>query len=528
MPLRNPPPSTPLTASGLTTRQATQQRRRTLQTISELHVSSHEILPELLHASTSNNANGYHDDRRVRENTAAKKKKKNRPWTGSFERQPAGKVNVPPLPNLPKASVSNDNPVTSKKGNVAIKPIATLRRQTSLQMHDYNHGTPPVRRHSEREMRDRAIADARARRSNVHGLALGSPSTLPSMSRLNGFDHRRLTPSIQDRGNQQHHVQNGRNIYNGAARHSDRSADALQKGGKMARSASTSGSTHLAHPKEIARSRSTSSMSTPRGISYRPPVAPNPMTPTHSANSFAMARNNYPTPSPAAMTRGRDSRSPNPMARSSSAHSTATVATSASNKSEHSHRRSSPSSHSNRSSRSRKHGITQEHLDALAVLTAPAPVPDGRMTPQSLALFEAQQKQLEEKLRRASIASDRATRASQAHKLTRSTSASGISQHSDMSSRYKASLNGHLTTNNGSGQESSNALTPESVRLLREREKLLRWKAEREKAEFQRREREKIKERVRRANEMEEARDRELVEQKQKKRQRGCCGLFGA
>jgi hypothetical protein len=527
MPLRNPPPSTPLTASGLTTRQATQQRRRTLQTISELHVSSHEILPDLLHASTSNNANGYHDDRRVKENTAAKKKK-NRPWTGSFERQPAGKVNVPPLPNLPKASVSNGNPVTSKKGNVAIKPIATLRRQTSLQMHDYNHGTSPVGRHSEREMRDRAIADARARCSNVYGLALGSPSTLPSMSRLNGFDHRRITPSIRDRGNQQQHVQNGRNIYNGAARHSNRSADALQKGGKMARSASTNGSTHLAHPKEIARSRSMSSMSTPRGISYRPPVAPNPMTPTHSTNSFAMARNSYPTPSPAAMTRGRDSRSPNPLARSSSAHSTATVATSASNKSEHSHRRSSPSSHSNRSSRSRKHGITQEHLDALAVLTAPAPVPDGRMTPQSLALFEAQQKQLEEKLRRASIASDRATRTSQAHKLTRSTSASGISQQSDMSSRYKASLNGHPTTNNGSGQESSNALTPESVRLLREREKLLRWKAEKEKAEFQRREREKIKERVRRANEMEEARDRELVEQKQKKRQRGCCGLFGA
>jgi hypothetical protein len=45
-------------------------------------------------------------------------------------------------------------------------------------------------------------------------------------------------------------------------------------------------------------------------------------------------------------------------------------------------------------------------------------------------------------------------------------------------------------------------LTPESIRLLREREKLVRWRAEREKQLFEQRERER-EERVRAANEKE-------------------------
>ncbi|KAF2257347.1 hypothetical protein BU26DRAFT_499858 [Trematosphaeria pertusa] len=65
----------------------------------------------------------------------------------------------------------------------------------------------------------------------------------------------------------------------------------------------------------------------------------------------------------------------------------------------------------------------------------------------------------------------------------------------------------------------------ESVRLLREREKLVRWKAEREKAEFERTERAKIRERVRRANELEEEKEKELAKQMKKKKS-WLCGLL--
>ncbi|OCK92085.1 uncharacterized protein K441DRAFT_679278 [Cenococcum geophilum 1.58] len=66
--------------------------------------------------------------------------------------------------------------------------------------------------------------------------------------------------------------------------------------------------------------------------------------------------------------------------------------------------------------------------------------------------------------------------------------------------------------------ENLTGLTPESVRLLREREKLVRWKAGREKAEFERKERER--ERVAAANEKWDAGEKE----EKKKKKTGCLG----
>lgn len=137
---------------------------------------------------------------------------------------------------------------------------------------------------------------------------------------------------------------------------------------------------------------------------------------------------------------------------------------------------------------------------------------------------------MDEKIRRASVASERAARMSQIQERNWSRSASRASKHSigtDGGKSDRVSVNGQQD----SGGLEVEGLSPESVRLLREREKLLRWKAEREKIEFERREREKIRERVRRANEMEEARSKELEKtqkKKKNKKSRGCCGLFAA
>jgi hypothetical protein len=180
------------------------------------------------------------------------------------------------------------------------------------------------------------------------------------------------------------------------------------------------------------------------------------------------------------------------------------------------------------------------------------------MTPESMQFLEQQQRKLDEEIRRQSVASERSARMSliQEGKKTGSRmsgSGSGFgSAHSYNTYPNPSSNRGSLAqspnqshrvsmtsaygpSSCGPGSEGQNSslpaealqgLTPESVRLLREREKLVRWKAAREKVEFGRREREKIRERVRRANEMEEARRRELEMEKKGKR-RGCCAFFG-
>lgn len=137
---------------------------------------------------------------------------------------------------------------------------------------------------------------------------------------------------------------------------------------------------------------------------------------------------------------------------------------------------------------------------------------------------------------------DGRARSSSAHSTaTARTSVSGGTSHSQRSrSRYsnsqtsQCSKNRHqrqvvdkerldaLATLTG-GNNQRNSVTADSLRLVREREKLLRWKAEREKMEFERREREKIKERVRQANLKELQRSKEMEEEvKRKKKERGC------
>ncbi|KAF2689595.1 hypothetical protein K458DRAFT_413864 [Lentithecium fluviatile CBS 122367] len=73
---------------------------------------------------------------------------------------------------------------------------------------------------------------------------------------------------------------------------------------------------------------------------------------------------------------------------------------------------------------------------------------------------------------------------------------------------------------------------PQDMTLLQKREKMLQSKAEKEKLELEKmtreKAREKVKERVRRANELEEEKEKALVKVEQKKRRRNLfCGLFG-
>jgi hypothetical protein len=140
------------------------------------------------------------------------------------------------------------------------------------------------------------------------------------------------------------------------------------------------------------------------------------------------------------------------------------------------------------------------------------------MTPQSVTLLQQQEKRLEEKLRRMSVASERARRMSLMQEGKRSRAGSRASQQTCGTEKSQGGLSEIL---DGKAME---GMSPESVRLLREREKLLRWKAEREKSQFEQKDRDRIRERVRRANEMEDEKSRHLAKAQKK---RGCCGMFG-
>jgi hypothetical protein len=220
--------------------------------------------------------------------------------------------------------------------------------------------------------------------------------------------------------------------------------------------------------------------------------------------------------------------------------------------------------------------VTQEQLDALAALTAPVPPPDGAMTEASLKFLEEQRRRLTEKKRRESLVSSRrggggGGRDSSAEGSVRggvgassvagSVTGPGNNRASSLARRPESVMSGTSVSVSvtepfpvfkGKGKEKADdfsappsasvsvsekqfgagweresmvlakgesltGLTPESVRLLREREKLVRWKAEREKAEFERKEREK--ERVAAANEKWDA-----GEKGEKKKKTGCLG----
>ncbi|KAF2005294.1 hypothetical protein P154DRAFT_518818 [Amniculicola lignicola CBS 123094] len=216
--------------------------------------------------------------------------------------------------------------------------------------------------------------------------------------------------------------------------------------------------------------------------------------------------------------------------RASSAHSAISAAETTTSHGTRLSRRSASPATSSHSRRRHRREITKEHLHALAALTAPAPRPDGNMTAESIAFFDAQQKKLDEKRRRESVASERAMRISliEQENRSRATSRTRSIYH------YRpptASSNGVPTmpepsmTHSATIEDTDEAtMANESIRLLREREKLVRWKAEREKVDFERKQRDKIRERVRRANEMEEERSKALEKQQHKKKKRGWCG----
>ncbi|KAF2497970.1 hypothetical protein BU16DRAFT_525541 [Lophium mytilinum] len=216
---------------------------------------------------------------------------------------------------------------------------------------------------------------------------------------------------------------------------------------------------------------------------------------------------------------------------------------------------------SSRASRRGSTSVSKEHLAALAALTGPAPPPDDQMTPESIAFFEKQKRVLDERTRRESVAKDRGERMERlkrGREMEKVLSGDIIGgalggyreghdssdEHSEFipsaepsqaggvrsptpTSLYSAPGKGkrRLTLDDPIGDldTSIEGLTPESIRLLREREKLVRWRAEREKQLFEQKERER-EERVRAANEKEAMRmgDVEKGGNSKGEKRRGC------
>lgn len=595
MPLQAIPPHriTANKTQRLTSREVLQERRRTLQTVSELSQvpSSPEPSSTTVPTGTSNHASKRYS---VGHTLTGRK---NRPQSGSLERsiqrQPTILITEADTPSLQLASTAlpdnqtghlqreNDQAQNSSKSN-RLSVRFSLRKspkdgqesssnsyeaarsasgriaqksgqnpgneriptaQMSVRVQDATGRSVPygdgVRggRDSEKIRREQAVTEAKARREKQGGgISMGSSSTLPSMSP----PPIQVPNSVQPRGrtSQQQLLRNSRTMDGSrptgqvhrqiSQPQIDRHLDNNDINARLLKRASAHGNGALtAYRDPILRPQSTSSNVTTasRILTQNNPM---PFSSTQSPMSYS-----FPRPPSEALLQERTSRSGYPSqrsrVRSSSTHSAVTANTSVSNGTNGS-RKSSPAPRYRRSSNSRRHqnGITKEHLDALAALTAPSPTPDGRTTPESAAFLQSHQRKLDEKVRRASVASERATRISQSQENRRSRSGSRVSQHSrgtDASKSYRISINEVMKGGNGVNSGRLEGLTPESVRLLREREKLLRWKAEREKVEFEKREREKIRERVKRANEMEEARSKDLA--KAQKKRRGCCGLFG-
>ncbi|KAF2741077.1 hypothetical protein EJ04DRAFT_548033 [Polyplosphaeria fusca] len=410
------------------------------------------------------------------------------------------------------------------------------------------------RHNKEVARRQQAVSEAKARRaSEGHGITLGSSSKLPSMSPLPVSK-----PSlVHIRGStgQQQLLQNSRSM----GRHRPISDVAKRRSSGLLQEAANNGLQNDTDAQLLKRA-STNSMAlgkeyrrhslaqletsvriqaTPhnkrssRVLSQHKPMPLIMAGEAPMAYTSSQSQTTYPFPRPPSGVIAEDEirhlRDPSPHRNSFSS--------SKSNTSRHAPRPRQSSvpqpGHKSKSSRHQR-GVTQEHLDALAALTAPAPTPDANMTPQSLELLDSQQKLLEEKIRRHNLASEQALRAEYTRHRSRSRASStgrsrrsGHSYGSDMTQTYDGNNENSVPL---SGTKDANGfeiqgLTPDSVRLLREREKLLRWKAEREKLEFEKREREKIRQRVQRANELEEERTRNL--ELLKKERRGCCGFLG-
>jgi PAB1-binding protein PBP1 len=116
----------------------------------------------------------------------------------------------------------------------------------------------------------------------------------------------------------------------------------------------------------------------------------------------------------------------------------------------------------------------------IAALTAPATAPNARMTRECLALLEAQQKELDNKIKRASLAYDQTSRQSWGNRPV--STATCLSTGGSLEHKYSTGDK----TEDGAAQNGhrEEGPSPESVRLIREKEKIVRWNAARENVEF--------------------------------------------
>ncbi|KAF2258753.1 hypothetical protein CC78DRAFT_548897 [Lojkania enalia] len=396
-------------------------------------------------------------------------------------------------------------------------------------------------------LREQIVLNAKTRRAREgRGIVMGSSSILPSMSPLptklpNSLPNRK--PSIPRLPMRQGQTNSIHSAFGGAERKTGDYSFYEPHVNKMNDSPypqllrrTKDHSTSVAADPARTPSRTLYQPRSLSQISSRPSSTPPPM-PTSSA-SYMNPKSQLTNPLPRSRSQVLAKEyswhtTPPPqdsIVRPLSVHSIASIVSSKSNVSRQS-RQSHQSSRTSRSEPTRKSRgphktMSQEQMDALAALTARAPTPNGRMTPKSLALLQSQQQLLDDRIRRESVASERALRISMIREQRKLGAAlqtkAGLSQQSlDIKGDHTRPIS---SGGDGNSNEREVSLTPESIRLLREKEKLVRWKAERRKLEFERRERAKIRERVRRANEIEEAKSKSMDKTKAK---RGCCGLFG-
>jgi hypothetical protein len=416
-----------------------------------------------------------------------------------------------------------------------------------------------ARRGSELKKREQEVVEARMRREQQRrGLMVGSSSTLPYLSPVPAKPNEIY---IRGRANQQQLLQNSR------AMNIKRSTSGLLvprpsiatinghtgnniMDAKLLKSASTNNSLHLtAHYDSVQPpqfTRSTSNTTHIKNAASQGQSAPAPhifkasISRTFSSSTIPTAsrppgqsHSNFPCPPPAALFQDRPSRTPSSQERSSrrsSVCSTTTTTTSLSTSTRRSRSTSSPHLGHSSSRRHHHNGVTKEHLDALASLTSSKPTSDGRLH-ESVGFPAARQRQPDDSLLSRSHSSSRHQNPLRPDYRPRSRTNSRASHHSyATTSNHSTTVDGDrdaspkIPMGPGSAATMGYGTGSESVRLLREREKLLRWKAEREKLEFEKRERDKVRERVRRANEMEEERRKEMDEKGKKERK--CCACL--
>ncbi|KAF2708422.1 hypothetical protein K504DRAFT_492071 [Pleomassaria siparia CBS 279.74] len=565
--------SIPSSSNPPLTRRQFHNRRRTLQTVRELASEDADLNDTWLYITDSTVSNAQISEANDISKTTRSQRRRSLPQ--QLARIQASNPTTPidcgrrdpqnPNPHAESSRINNSNrhPLNNPLSNQLLPEIRPYSRRLTLpddgykqslqtdtaqtgQLSSKGKGKHPVQvedatgkteshgggwnaqRERERLKRDQEVVQAKACRDRERrGLTIGSPSVLPSLSPMPMAKPNEVY--VRGRANQQQLLYNIKTAHrrHTAERLSGRPSHARLSGhidsnavnAQLLKNASINNSPSFPTLYDaIRRPRSTRSNAAnfPREATQSAPC-----TPVVRSYSNPSATHHSPISRPTSV-QGQC------FTRSSSVHSTATTNTSISNGTRHSEQSPRLSGGSYTKTRWHHDGVTKKHLEALAALTCPVPSPNGCMTPQSLSFLEAQQNELDDDMRSASAASDGVTRATLMQQQPRSRATSRVSQYSCASDILRSHpVNNHSTVygEEGLGGNASSGLTEESIRLLREKEKLLRWKAEREKMEFEQREREKIKEKVRRANELEEEKSKAL--EKDMKKTMGCCGLFG-